>query len=197
MKNREAQAMFQESKLLYRERRYEDALAILKQLDAQYPHTRNILYPIVKCFRRLGRFDEAAAVCDRLILEFEDERAKHVRANIQRALDRAGAKTIAVASDMQYNLDDDLDAGFDDLNLGDLPPLDEEAPTVQLPGGYGAKGTAGPRIQQQGREIPWIPIGVGVIAILILIGVFAALSGGGSGEDESGIEAESGQTPAN
>lgn len=187
MKNREAQALFKESERLYRERRYDEALEALRQLDQRYPNTRNVLYPIAKCLRRLARFEEAAAICDRLILEFEDDRARHMRKNLDKAMERASAKTIAVASNVPTNLDDDLEAGFDALDLGDLPPLDEEAETMHIPGGFGANAPPPPRIQQQGTDIPWLYIGIGaVVAIVVLFGVVGAMSGAGSGVGPEG-----------
>jgi len=180
MKNREAQDLFKESELLYRERRYEEALEVLQRLDEKYPNTRNILYPIAKGCRRLGRFEETAAICDRLILEFEDERARHMRRQAERAMQRASAQTIQVAADVQANIDDEIDAGFDALDLGDLPPLDEEAPTVHVPGGYGKK-------REPESNIPWLYIGIGAaVAVLLVIVIVAAMSGGGS---EPNVEA--------
>lgn len=186
MKNREAQALFKESERLYRERRYDEALKALQQLDNRYPNTRNILYPIAKCLRRLARFEEAAAICDRLILEFDDDRAKHMRTNLDKALERASAKTIAVAANVPANLDEDLEGGFDALDLGDLPPLDEDAETMHISGGFGANPPPPPRIQQP-REIPWLYIGIGaVVAIVVLFGVVGAMTGAGSSSSPEG-----------
>ncbi len=169
MKNREAQALFKESEILYRERRYDEALDVLQRLDTKYPDTRNILFPIAKSLRRLSRFDEAAAVCDRLIREFDDKRAKHMRKNLERAIKRAAAQTIQVTADFQLDLDDEIDAGFDALDLGDLPPLDEEAPTVHLPGGYhSAKSPRNP-------QIPWQYAAIGAALILVLIAATVAI----------------------
>ena len=117
--------------------------------------------------------NEAAAICDRLILEFEDDRARHMRKNLDKAMERASAKTIAVASNIPANLDDDLEAGFDALDLGDLPPLDEEAETVQIPGGYGANVPPRPRAQTEAHA-QWMYMGIGIgtlvaLAILIII----------------------------
>ncbi len=165
MKNREAQGLFKESELLYRERRYDEALDVLQRLDASYPNTRNILYPIAKCLRRLGRFDEAAAICDRLVLEYDDQRALHMRRNLEKAIQRSNAQTIQVTADAQANLDDEIDAGFDALDLGDLPPLDEEAETVHIPGGYGNAAPSTPSV----KPILLIVIGAGIAAAVIII----------------------------
>ncbi len=167
MKNREAQGLFKESELLYRERRYDEALEALQRLDKKYPNTRNILYPIAKCLRRLGRFEDAAAICDRLIREFNDERALHMRKNLERAIQRAGARTIQVVADVHVNFDDEIEPGFDALDLGDLPPLDEEAATVQIPGGFGGQATHdAPR-----NAMLYAGIGAAVIAALAVIGI--------------------------
>jgi hypothetical protein len=179
MKNHEAQGLFKESELLYRERRYEEALEVLRRLDEKYPNTRNILYPIAKCYRRLGRFEETVAICDRLILEFDDERARHMRRQANHAIQRSNAQTIQVAVDVQAQIDDEIDAGFDALDLGDLPPLDEEAPTVHIPGGYAVN-----RTQESGP--PWLYIGIGAaVIVVLLVIVIAAMSGGGA---DSGVE---------
>lgn len=67
---------FNEAKQLFAEGRYADALAILQALDAAYPNDRHLLHPMALCLARLGRTDEARALCERIVRDFDDPKAR-------------------------------------------------------------------------------------------------------------------------
>ncbi|GMU91933.1 MAG: hypothetical protein AMXMBFR4_09910 [Candidatus Hydrogenedentota bacterium] len=74
MRSKEAKAKFEEADLLYKAKKYEAALAVLDELDARFPETRNIIYPRAMCLARLGKFDKALDLCQQLKVEFGDPR---------------------------------------------------------------------------------------------------------------------------
>lgn len=85
MNHQEAGSKFKQSEILYAQGLYEQALQVLKELDAAYPNTKNILYPMALCYAGLGKTEKAGNLCDRLINEFQDGRAKSLRDQLQRS----------------------------------------------------------------------------------------------------------------
>jgi outer membrane lipoprotein-sorting protein len=83
MTPQEATGKFKESETLYAQGQYDQALQVLKELDAAYPNQKNILYPMALCHASLGSNEEAAEVCDRLVNEFQDGRAQSLRDQLQ------------------------------------------------------------------------------------------------------------------
>ena len=83
MERREAKEKFRRSDDLYRTEKFAEALAVLDELGAAFPHTKNILFPRARCLARLGRTEEAMAACDTLIAEFNYGRARKLRAELE------------------------------------------------------------------------------------------------------------------
>lgn len=79
MDARTAEQRFKEADVLYREGRYDEALDRLIELDEAYPNTPNILFPLARCLRHVGRMDEALGICDDLITRCGDVRALELR----------------------------------------------------------------------------------------------------------------------
>lgn len=75
----EATKWFRESDTFFREGRYHEALYVLEELDKSYPNSKNVLFPKALCMDRLGRAGEAVAICDQLIMQFNDPRAQTLK----------------------------------------------------------------------------------------------------------------------
>jgi len=75
----EATKRFRESDTFFREGRYHEALYVLEELDKAYPNSKNVMFPKALCLDRLGRTGEAVAICDALILQFNDPRAQTLK----------------------------------------------------------------------------------------------------------------------
>jgi tetratricopeptide repeat protein/thioredoxin family protein len=80
--NREATEKFLQTKQLFAEKRFAEALAILDELEALHPGKKNVMYPRALCLVELGRFEEALPLCMRLIGEFQDPRAQALMVRI-------------------------------------------------------------------------------------------------------------------
>lgn len=87
MGTKQSEARFRAAKTLFAEKRYQEALEILHELDGMFPNTRNIQYPYALCLAKLKRYDEAAAICGQLVAVHEDARAQRLLA---RMADRVG-----------------------------------------------------------------------------------------------------------
>lgn len=85
---KESREKFKRADELFREERFAEALSLLIELDACHPNTRNILVPMALCLDRLGREDEALFLCERLVRQFADTRARALleRLRLPRAL---------------------------------------------------------------------------------------------------------------
>ncbi len=76
--------LYRQAIQLIRVGRNEDALALLREIDRERPATKNVLYPMAVCLEMLGRFDEALDCCGRLIAEHDSEKARVLKARIEK-----------------------------------------------------------------------------------------------------------------
>ena len=82
MKKSEIRLNYQQATQLVNVGRYDDALEILVELDNAKPNTDNILYLLAVCQAKAGRNKEALELCERLVQEFDHERAKELMAHL-------------------------------------------------------------------------------------------------------------------
>lgn len=67
MRLEEAREKFLESQRLYGDRKYNEALAVLRELDRAYPASKNILLAQAQCLAQLFQTVEAVRLCDRIL----------------------------------------------------------------------------------------------------------------------------------
>lgn len=79
----ESREKFKRADQLFREEKFGEALSLLNELDTAHPNTRNILVPMVLCMERLGREDEALPLCEQLVRQFADTRARELLARLR------------------------------------------------------------------------------------------------------------------
>ncbi|MBM3289666.1 MAG: tetratricopeptide repeat protein, partial [Candidatus Hydrogenedentes bacterium] len=109
MPNSDAHERFQAASNLYTAGAYADALEIIQELVQQFPDNVNLLKALARTLAKLGRTDEAVAICDRLESEFGYARARAYRDRIT-GKSRDDVPTIAF----------------------EPPAADDEAPPVEL-----------------------------------------------------------------
>lgn len=73
-----ANKRFQRADDLFTEKRYREALALLDELDREFPGRKNILYPRALCLAKVGDFRKAREIAERLVEEFDDPRAERL-----------------------------------------------------------------------------------------------------------------------
>ena len=212
MKNREATSLFQKTEKLFREKRYEEALGILDSLQAEFPDRKNIIYPRALCLAKLNRLGEARALCEELIVGFEDERAQRLMGRIDEAMHEAAhladseeAATLLGPTQAfdSFNLVEEGDPA-DLLAIG--ATFNGTEPSSQTADPLGLGTTFGKRYQamkeaqaeaepaHRGRN-PWVLGGlVAAVLLAVLIPIIFLLAKGGKPAPSSGA-APSAATP--
>lgn len=81
-----AKEKHRQAKRLYGEKRYAEALAVLDELDRAFPDERNVLYPRARCLAKMGRREQALALCEQLVMDFGDPRAARLKSKLTQAV---------------------------------------------------------------------------------------------------------------
>ena len=84
---------------LYRQGHYEEALAVLSELNKEFPNTKNVMYPAALCMEKLGRIEEAKMLCHSLIRSFDSQKARELL-NYLEVAPRVAVQTVPVPEAM-------------------------------------------------------------------------------------------------
>ncbi len=66
-----AKQQFQEADVLYRQGRYDESLAILGELNREFPNQKHIMLAAAKSMEKLGMIEEAKLLCHQMIRAFD------------------------------------------------------------------------------------------------------------------------------
>ncbi len=86
MDSQEATQLFQEAQARYNDGQYNEAMQVLTRLNRSFPSAKNVLFPMAMCLEKLNHTGEAQQICDRLIAQFDDPRAREMKVRIENAL---------------------------------------------------------------------------------------------------------------
>ena len=153
---------------LYKSGRFEEALAIIYELQAAYPNNPSLLYSRALCIASAGRLDEASSLCDLLIQQFLDVRGVQLKAQIAvRQADAAEARRahreLDDAASVRLRQPGDVAEAFQDLQAvpdhaqTPFSPTEEETPEDDLPEAPAptvASASPAPTIPQQAEQPP-------------------------------------------
>ena len=90
MDKSEAERRFQKADKLFTYGRFEDALADLDALDSAYPNNHRVLNARVRTLEQLQRYDEALALCERLVNELGYQKAQTMKDRLAEEVARSG-----------------------------------------------------------------------------------------------------------
>lgn len=146
-----AKRMYDEASRLFVEKRHDEALRILDDLDAAYPNQKRVLYARAMALAHLKQFDEARALCDRLISEFSYPRAQELREKLDkiRPTPSSSARPRPAPADPA---------------LGPPLPLPSEMPPFKRPTNFATERKAP---KAKGRKSPLVA-GLVVFALIVL-----------------------------
>ncbi len=117
MNEAEAKALFRQAADVYKDGDHKDALKLFDRLDAEFPNNARIMYPRARCFAKLGRIDEAVALCNTLVTQFGHESALTLMSQLQPnefAADVLPPALEDTAFDpLDLNVDEKLSSAFD------------------------------------------------------------------------------------
>lgn len=117
MTDRQAEEDFAEADRLFRERQFEEALAILDDLNTRFPHQHRLLNARAKTLTKCGRYNEALAIYDSLVNEMGYEKAEFPR---KRVIEKMESGSEALEPTPGNEFDEIFDAKYQaDVDNGD------------------------------------------------------------------------------
>jgi hypothetical protein len=162
MGKQESLAQFELAGQLFREGRYAESLAILVELNRQHPGSKNILFPLAECLFRVGRLEQASAICSELIAKSGDPKA----VSLAERITAAQAPSRAPGDYALSNAMDDV--VLPQLDMSDHAGLD--ALRVDIGEGFSSKRAAKP-VEVAPPQRNWIMIGGIAAGVLLFVGV--------------------------
>ncbi|NLN92591.1 MAG: tetratricopeptide repeat protein [Candidatus Hydrogenedens sp.] len=90
MNSDSAKQRFQQANQLFGERRYEEALTMLQELNREFPNTENIMYAAALCLEKMGSIEEAKLLCHSMLRLFESQKAQELLNQLEMAPRVAG-----------------------------------------------------------------------------------------------------------
>ncbi|MBI4560271.1 MAG: tetratricopeptide repeat protein [Candidatus Hydrogenedentes bacterium] len=198
MRNKEATQKFRDADRFYKEGKYADALAILDELEDEFPNTKNVMYPRALCLRHLGQPEKAKAIAERLVKLFNDPRAKQLLEELEppEATPVIQVGPISAAGDQpDYNALKSMGISGVPESMADftstaqpdlLGPTESTLSSVQQDLLGPTDSTLPPplRVEEKSSLVSTLLLVAGVIAVVAVIGVagFYLTRGGESGK---------------
>lgn len=68
---------------LFQRKKYNEALEVLNRLNREYPNNRRVMMPRALCLAEMGRYHEAATLCEQILAEQEYPRARRLLTKLQ------------------------------------------------------------------------------------------------------------------
>jgi thioredoxin-like negative regulator of GroEL len=86
MQRHTAQNKFGQADQLFQQGRFDEALALLDELDQAFPNSPNVMFPRARCLVEIGETNEAMDLLDELVLQFQHEEAMQLKGELQDAM---------------------------------------------------------------------------------------------------------------
>ena len=164
MDKREARKKFEQSKTLFAQNRYPEAMIVLDELNAAYPNEKHIMYARAMCLAELQRPLEAIQLCEQAVAMHNDPKSQALLGRLR----REHGPIQEGPTDLASLLDKDAHAGgLGGLGAGagipDIPSVPDVPDYVEMP-------------QQTSNKRFYIILGCVVGAVLILAVGFPLLA---------------------
>jgi tetratricopeptide (TPR) repeat protein len=162
MKKDVANRKFDRAQLLFEEKRYQEALRLLGELEAAFPDNRHVLYPRALCLAKMRHYKEARALAARLVEQFEDQRSRKL-------LDRIDARLKRPTRPPDSDKKSDTFAGF-----SIAPPPSQKGDPLGLDALFSRAQPTPPPAAPQGSPVR-LAVAIGVGAVLGAAALYVAL----------------------
>jgi thioredoxin-like negative regulator of GroEL len=86
MEKHTAQNKFGQANMLYQQGRFDEALALLDELDQAFPNSPNIMFPRARCLLEIGETNEALDLLDELALHHQHQEAIKLKIEVSDAM---------------------------------------------------------------------------------------------------------------
>ncbi len=84
MRTREVRIQYHKAIEYIRDGRYDEALALLLDVNRERPNVKNVLYPMAYCCEKLGYVEEGISLCDQLIMQYDHAKAHTIKEHLMR-----------------------------------------------------------------------------------------------------------------
>lgn len=78
MQSDSAKQRFEQANQLFQKHHYEEALALLQELNREFPNTEKIMFAATLCLEKMGSIDEAKMLCHSMMRQFDSQRAQEL-----------------------------------------------------------------------------------------------------------------------
>jgi thioredoxin-like negative regulator of GroEL len=86
MERHTAQNKFGQADMLYQQGRFDEALALLEELDQAFPNSPNVMFPRARCLVEIGETNEALDLLEDLALHHQHQEAIELKSEINDAM---------------------------------------------------------------------------------------------------------------
>ena len=86
MERHTAQNKFGQADMLYQQGRFDEALALLEELDQAFPNSPNVMFPRARCLVEIGETNEALDLLEELALHHQHKEAIELKSEIADAM---------------------------------------------------------------------------------------------------------------
>lgn len=108
MADNDATKKFNAAQRFFSEGDFDHALVLLKELNAEFPNTKNVLLALARCYAELKDFDNAVPLCETCIRHWNAPRAASLLASIKKEQEQSDEVQIE-----EVELDTGLSAAFE------------------------------------------------------------------------------------
>jgi hypothetical protein len=174
MSKSEALAKFRKADELYRTGQYTDALAILDELDEQFPKQKNVLLPKARCLYHLNQLDEAQRLSEFVVQKFGDQKAVKLLERIRVAKAGGDEMPPLPPDDDMPSLRLNDESGY--LATPDFDALGAAGATVdplkvEIADGFTSEKLKKPAVIEVEPDRNWAKIGGIAAGVVIVLGI--------------------------
>ena len=163
MNTAEAQREFRKAVELYRQKQFQESLAVLELVETAFPSNKHLTWQKVLCLAAMSRFDEAVQACALIRAQFADNRVSKLKDWIEQ---NAGFSSASGTQPLPLREIPSSDKISTDNSRHAADARPAEAPACDNLHGHDTP-TADAEKQKKMRQYAWILYGIGFLAFMV------------------------------